>query len=138
MKDIVTFETAKRLRDAGFPQAVPGNGQFWYNEDKDLGVLGNCISATFYFTWCSVGDNYDGRDDHYENTDSILKEYIFAPTATDILRELPGLDFELVYSEGNEDFAVHQTLDGDIINSWNDENPAELMAKPYLHLKNKK
>lgn len=88
MKNIVTFETAKKLKEAGFPQPEPERGQVWYNEDKDLGVLGNCISATFDFTWCSVGDNYDGHDDHYENADSILKEYVFAPAATDILRHI--------------------------------------------------
>ena len=32
MKDIVSFETAKQLKEAGFPQPMPEAGQFWYQE----------------------------------------------------------------------------------------------------------
>lgn len=133
MKDVVDFETALRLKEAGFPQPSLEVGQFWYMEGFDMpriAIVGSWTTADHRPVYRYIDANtWDFPDE---------KTAVFAPTATDILRELPGLDFELVYSEGNEDFAVHQTLDGDIINSWNDENPAELMAKPYLHLKNKK
>lgn len=36
MKDIISFETAKALKEAGFPQPEFETGQFWYN---DLGAL---------------------------------------------------------------------------------------------------
>ena len=132
MKDVVDFETAVRLKEAGFPQASPEVGQFWYNEDKDLGVLGNCISATFDFTWCSVGDNYDGHDDHYENTDSILKEYVFVPTATDIMRSL-WFRFSLKFG-GNGKWIILQTKDLNDCEEpiTTDANPAEAAAQAWL------
>lgn len=137
MKDVVTFETAKALKEAGFPQPEPENGQFWYDAEQDLGVLGNCISATFDFTWCSVGDNYDGHDDHYENTDSILKEYVFSPTATDILRELPE-DTYIGFESGH--FVIREfRWFGDAGYEFPDvvspcDNPAEGLAERWLKI----
>lgn len=74
--DIVSFETAKKIKEAGFPQPHPGDFQFWYVEDNknkwEVTVIVKCGGIQ----------------------EAILNVYgsrIFAPTATDILRLLPGV-----------------------------------------------
>ncbi len=73
MLDIVSFETAKQLKEAGFPQPSARFGQFWYDETSE--AL-NCIGFEDFSIWFE---------------DLVLEGYIFAPTATDILRLLPGV-----------------------------------------------
>lgn len=34
--DITTYETSKRLKEAGFPQPEFQTGQLWYNQHKAL------------------------------------------------------------------------------------------------------
>ena len=133
MKNVVTFETAKRLKEAGFPQPEPGLGQFWYNGDStDLGVLCNCISANWKFTYSSVGEKYDGTDGNY--TDDMLG-CIFAPSATDILPDLICHDLGY-YNDGDKEIWILFGLNMEEI-AQND-NPAEAAAAAWLHLNEKK
>jgi len=65
----VTFETAKRLKEAGFPQPEPEFGQVWYSPNGAIRVI-------------------------YIKT----YDLVFAPSATDILKEIPffgSLSFEV-------------------------------------------
>lgn len=80
MKNVVSFETAVRLKEAGFPQPQPEFGQVWY--------LGEGASFIVYmvnehgYVFGMYGDGLKaviGR---------LPKELIFAPTATDILEQL--------------------------------------------------
>ena len=77
MDNIVSFETAKRLKEAGFPQPEPQRGQVWYSKHRaeylvynvdEFGADYSCGSLSF------VGRSLSADD------------CVFAPTATDILR----------------------------------------------------
>ncbi len=90
MKDIVSYETAVRLKEAGFPQPQPGAGQWWHNPDFGLFVVG--------VRW--FADNreykifYPGTGKPVLKSEAMFLKCAFAPTATDILRELA--DYELL------------------------------------------
>ena len=97
MKNTVSFETARRLKEAGFPQPEPEAGQFWYI-DK-LGILGEKyppyivnFAGVYDIYFSSVGVPYSERA-HVGNRlkkEMFKQAGIFAPTATDILMELPS------------------------------------------------
>lgn len=61
----ISFETAVRLKEAGFPRPAPRDGQFWYTKHGRIGTV------TDEAAWTDNGE-------------------VFAPTATDILEHLPG------------------------------------------------
>lgn len=109
----VTFETAKRLAEAGFPQPSPDYGQTWYTHDGSPG------SVTSLSKWSDNGE-------------------VFAPAATDILRELPG--WNLCY-----DTVIGWHVWFDDVAEWDyceppffkHENPAEAAAQAWFY-ENKK
>ena len=87
MDNVVTLETAKRLKQAGFPQPEPKVGQFWYDG---------------MFQRLSIASHRMGKDQHLYLTPINAVDWshyfeavvmlddkndwpIFAPTATDIL-----------------------------------------------------
>lgn len=91
MKNVVSFETAKRLKEAGFPQPEPEVGQFWYRKHPSLAITLEFAQSVepdenggsrFYTLWVGTEDTggkfYDCKK----------HDLIFAPTSTDILREL--------------------------------------------------
>lgn len=134
MKDIVTFEKAVRLKEAGFPQPKPDFGQVWHNPDFGLFVVG--------IKW--FADNreyrifYPGTGKSVLKSEAMFLKCAFAPTATDILRELRdgsnigimGKRF-LCYSPDFEHGIDHP---GTPIN----DNPAEAVAEAWLKLNEKK
>lgn len=89
MSDFVSFEIAKRLKDAGFPQPKPAFGQAWYDG----------ISGTIFLVVETFDDNPEpfngiwiiekGGDIQHAERD-MFDGFLYAPTITDILRELPG------------------------------------------------
>jgi hypothetical protein len=87
----VSPETSDRLKAAGFPQPVPEAGQVWY-DDLNRPV---CVRVAFaeYVAFSIFGslENMSADNEFVKN------HCIFAPTATDILREL-GDDFCLFTS----------------------------------------
>jgi hypothetical protein len=80
--DIVSKETAKRLEAAGFPQPIPIFGQVWYNSRGNKIVIGGGRFGfgVEYYAMAYGGQNLTVRK----------SELVFAPTAADILRELPN------------------------------------------------
>jgi len=81
--NIVSRETAQKLKDAGFPQPEPEEAQFWHKCNGDTVV----ILDTYI--------NSEGRQIEiialYETTvykRQDMEGFIFAPSASDILREL--------------------------------------------------
>lgn len=83
MKNVVTFETAERLKEAGFPQPEFMPGQFWY-------VAPDCLEIIIRIH----NDENEVEASAFHNTDFPHDEphpdqWIFAPTATDILEQLP-------------------------------------------------
>ena len=118
--DIVTFETALKLKEAGFPQPrfTPGIWQFWYGHG---GLLGVSMQV----------------DRIHEAEGSILHvpnpSLIFAPTAADVLQELGDgyflmLDGCFEIDQMSEQYGTSPAFS-------RHENPAEPAALAYLKLK---
>ncbi|MBK8225411.1 MAG: hypothetical protein IPK73_30725 [Candidatus Obscuribacter sp.] len=93
----VNFETAKRMKDAGFPQPEFGR-------------------ETAFFVETDFGDPiaYNPGDTVFGRFSGIANKAIFAPTATDILRELPeyAIALHIDYrAEGGEAWFCWDTVD---------------------------
>ena len=121
MKNVVTPETARKLKEAGFKQPEPAPGQMWYNvNDIPIFVVGETKSKVYYVIF---GVNLV----YIEPKRDFVLNLVFAPTATDILRELGNQYVLRTWSIG-EKFAVKHD-NGE--KCWND-NPAEAAALAWL------
>ena len=76
-----TFDTAKRLKEAGFPQPSPEFGQVWWHPESETNAV--LINS----------DRSDGRclfmDAEGFRLFMKLEDLIFAPTDADILLQMP-------------------------------------------------
>lgn len=82
MKNVVTFETAKWLKESGFVQPVPEFGQVWYGiNGAQCLCIGNVFIDKFHNRWTVL---------------DVLR-FVFAPTATDILEQLPNRTYKIGY-----------------------------------------
>lgn len=93
MNDRATFETAHRLKAAGFPQPKPAPGQVWISQKYNTNIdeYGIIIAGKITF-----------ESGEWNNLSVVKKGiYTYAPTATDILREL-GLEYDLCYDDFHE------------------------------------
>ncbi len=138
MKDIVSYETAVRLKEAGFPQPKPDFGQVWHNPDFGLFVVG--------IKW--FADNREYRIFYPRTGKTVLKseamflKCAFAPTATDILREMPNYYYIRKYKHQTNDiqifsiFCEEQNADDDLsqIAKGVSQNPGEAAAEAWLKL----
>lgn len=105
--ETVNYETAHQIKDAGFPQPQENevaSGRFWYKSDGDLICYGFSV------------DNW-GEIDYYSHS-------VFAPTATDILQQMPGAGLRW---NGSEFFCKYR-------GKTFDPNPAECVAKMWLKI----
>jgi hypothetical protein len=127
MKNTVSFETASRLKAAGFPQPDIEAGQVWREERYAHIVIGEMEDG---FSVC-----FESRTGPWIEVVETLEGLVFAPTATDILAQLPSaaniskpFNAELwlcVYGE-NED-------------NWTESNnPAEAAALAWFEIHEKK
>ena len=133
--DIVSFETAKKLKAAGFPEPEFACWQVWYNA---LGIgtfLGRkvLIGEKMHFSCYSLGSGrvMDMIVGHGDGT-------TFAPTATDILRELGHSS--MFWDERKCGFSI-STVDNINLIGWtviNNTNPAEAAALTWLSIHEKK
>lgn len=130
MKDIISFETAKALKEAGFPQPEFETGQFWYNDLGALTFVGrNEVNERFgkdYFYCTSVET---GRTDFFQ---PVAHSAFFAPTATDILRELRDGS---IIGVMNKRFICHSSdflFPVDSEKTPIHDNPAEAAAQAFL------
>lgn len=119
--NFVSYETAVRLKEAGFPQPEPRFFQAWYNPAGDsVHKIPFIIEPAFR---------------------RMIDEYsIFAPTAEDILRELP--DFAMYYGEyfdsWESGFFVFDTLRRRPDQyPTHHENPAEACALAWIEFHKK-
>ena len=128
----VTHATAARLKAAGFPQPAFATGQFWYNQYGEASFVGRrdvlekTGDETFFCT--SV------RSGRTEEFTPIHDGSFFAPTATDILRELPArFSLSIRPIEGGVLFlAGEQESFGHV-----SKNPAEACAAAWLAIHEK-
>lgn len=121
MKDVVTFETSKRLKEAGFPQ--PEKGYTGMGIYLDRG--GFCIITSV----------------HDHTTMQLLGADVFAPSATDILKEINMHRYSFAWVSGvdgvsGEEYGFWGVFEnGDMSHSH--INPAEACAAAYLSIHQK-
>ncbi len=143
MDNIVTFETAQRLKEAGFPQPEFEPGQIWHRKNKEgqnerQYIVKNWLANRVFAIECATGSFYkdvvfNSKDLTGHNYAMWSKSLVFAPTATDILRQMPGFSVLFldngnsagwtVLNHANECFAFHE------------HNPAEAVAQAWLSLR---
>lgn len=134
MNNVTTFETAQRLKAAGFPQPEIKVGQFWYNPDRELAAITHIQPVGFVFIG-SLREVWSITQD--AESDAAFNSYFYAPTTTDILREL-GHEWDIGYTKQNSDFpntwmVLHEYKSIHFTHT----NPAEAAALAYLSLHEK-
>lgn len=125
-----TFEKSKRLKEAGFPQPKPEAGQVWFDlYGKPFVILNKSADRNPYlkgrydFAYFKSGAKFSDT--------KLSRGRIFAPTATDILREMPG--YYHLYQPFNSEFWICDNATED---EWSESsNPAEAAALAYLQIK---
>ena len=131
MKNIVSFETARRLKEAGFKQPEPEFGQVWLSSAK--GYPNIIIGATKQQVNYAALDVYVVYNDLRRDFEM---SFVFAPTATDILREIPG--HNLAFSTENGWHCFFMDFNGIIYSDFQSDNPAEAAALAWLAINEKK
>lgn len=133
MKNVVSFETAKALRDAGFPIPDIQIGQVWYNDLKEPSVIVQ-RDHEFKTQWagCHLGTGATGN---MFKASEIKENCCFAPTATDIMKEL-GRHFSMSIDYIGW-IVRHHDLSEHGVGRHVHENPAEACALAWLELKKK-
>jgi hypothetical protein len=127
---LLSYETAKRLKEAGFPQPVPEVGQVWYNAIGYPFIIVRNMGGVF--VCCSLRD---GNLSNEIKGSDILSACSFVPTPTDILREL-GFEFQGYFAAiVNEFVCLQDGAPG--VKSWQHENPAEACAMAWLYINEK-
>lgn len=116
-----TSDTAKRLKEAGLSPVRAEFGQVWYDESGEPFLIAGLTPSGYSIAKA----NEFGKK-------SSLDGCVFAPTATDILRQLPdvpleiGIDYYTLSGESWQcDKSVHET------------NPAEAAAMAWLQIHSK-
>ena len=125
MKNVVSFETARRLKEAGFKQPRPEFGQVWFDQDGAY-VIGNVKNDIISGAW-SAGDCFTDA-----SISSMLAD-VFAPTATDILEQLPH-NFCI---RGKSVFSLEPGDAYNIGRQFYADNPAEAAALAWLAINEK-
>jgi hypothetical protein len=129
--DVVSFETAKKLKAAGFPQPEFACWQVWYNEFGIGTFLPKKvpINGEMFFPCYSLGSG-----DAVNMMRSVDDGATFAPSAADLLKEKKAVYLTAMQAGG---WGVFQIETRSMI-GFHYENPAEACAKAYLffHYKN--
>lgn len=115
----VTFETARKLKDADFPQPEPMPGQVWY-ADNSLKVFVSKVNAG------SISGHSEYPCARIEDT--ITAVDIFAPTATDIMLRLPG--WSLSFENGIWICSIQE--DEFVLAEFRNSNPAEAAVEAFF------
>lgn len=119
-KPTVSHETALKLAEAGFAPPEAHDGQFWFDVDNDLYVV-KYTKYKSHVNMAFIGRDY--RDLCKEKSDFDL----FAPTATDILSQFPGM-LKMRDGQWQCSFTVTQFFD----DCYYDDCPHEAAAKAFL------
>ncbi len=129
MQQSVIAETARRLKGAGFPMPEPKSGHFWYDGYRNLSVLSVLLQAPGQENKIMV--LILDAEDTYETILEEMRGFVFAPTATDILEQLPGWNLAYTKVFG---WIVYWDAPGlaEPIQFCH-ENPAEAAALAWFH-----
>jgi len=92
---VATFETALKLRDAGFPQPEFSDGQRWYNKALNLkNIISIIENYGGYIFSCDRSGNF------YGPVELGKMPLVFAPTVQDILEQIPSFKLTFNWSYG--------------------------------------
>jgi len=127
MSNFVSFETALRLRAAGFPQPAPDMGQVWaWPPDEGLHFIA-AVAGVSAMHSIHIGLSTERVKDAGD-----FKDFAFAPGPAEILREL-GPDYQCgaqgAYFWCGRMPSPHASVE---------ENMAEACAKEWLYINEKK
>jgi len=118
MKNVVTPETARKLKEAGFKQPSYSMCQIWYDPNG--------------MKWIRMMPSYWTNPENGFTVDNAnFKLAAFAPTATDILQYLPG-DSMAYVKEDKEWFVFVECTETGDLSGRTHENPAEAAALAWL------
>lgn len=136
MGNVISYETAKRLKEAGFNPKGLAVGQVWYNGFGAPSVIVRNLGDEFstgetHWNGCSLENGETGND---FSESRIINNCFFAPTATDILKELPG--HTIHYKSKGSTWVVWSYEPDDMM--FQHESPAEVAALAWLALNKKK
>lgn len=125
--DIVSFETAKQLKEAGFPQPETGFPHIWYATSDFLGADGEVHGAvgTAISMLCYMAMPYVvplGFNEKVEIGKGKYKEFFYAPSVTKLLEAMPGIR---IVCDGPKQFAI----EGDFVS---EKSLSELLAKEWI------
>lgn len=105
----ITSETARRMKEAGFPQPKKTEkGQYWF-ANGELILFAGCEQVEVRM---------------------FEQDMVFAPTATDILAHLPG--WNLAFTTVPRWICYWEDIDGNITEFIGHDNPAEAAAEAFL------
>ena len=107
MNDRCTPATARRLKELGFYQPEAAFGQVWYDAEDNPFLVGNLDSPMW-----------------------LADAYTYAPTASDILREL-GEDWTMIVAGGGFQIYKHFQDPQYIFPIAANDNPAEACAEAW-------
>lgn len=134
MKHIVSFETAKALKEAGYPQPDFETGQVWYNWNEVATCIGPMGWKRGYRHLFSLGSGDKAC------MIPVSDGSFYAPSATEIIGQI-----SLAESSAN----LHCCHDGDVVREeWQasggfqtmsgfSENPSEAAAELYIKMNSK-
>lgn len=134
MQHVTTPETAQRLKDAGFPQPEPKPGQYWCKIPGYWDFYGlisrphNRYEGDFWAVFLPVSLLVPYPDHEAQIQSSLFDDecLAYAPTATDILRQL-GKGWVFLYDSFRSEFLCSKFP----ISVYH-ENPAEAAALAWL------
>lgn len=126
--NIVSFETAKKLKAAGFPQPEPEFGQVWYSDIFKTKWL---VGLERLPNGLVVGKTVKIKIEEVGIWEQESGAYgVFAPTAIDIY---PKLNFDFRLAPMPKGWQVNRASNGELISRH--ENPAEAAAEAWLEVK---
>jgi hypothetical protein len=128
MKQIASFETAKKLEAAGFERPKIEVGQYWYTSDGRAYFICAIVGGEIFVKWICPAAYLDFI--FKNNTD-----WIYAPNATDLLKVL-GSDFVVWFDKSPKLQMWYCAKCGncaqDAGTPFGDENAAEAVAEAFL------
>ena len=119
----VTFTTAQRLKEAGYPQPDFATGQVWYNEHGAATLITKNEGEGVFLVTSLV----TGRQDRFTPT---KEGATFAPFVTDLLERIQNV------KETHPNLYFHQSDKVFVCDDWahnyDDENAADAVAMVWL------
>jgi hypothetical protein len=130
MTDVVSFETAQRLKEAGFPQPGKTGHTHWYDQSGFLIVISRGESG------CPPGQILAMSPDDgisFLTVETEMTDWTFAPNTTDIMRHLP--DMHLCFHSNKVGWSYWWDQEGSHSTFRIDASPNEVVAEVWLTLR---